>query len=165
MSSRAEAMRNVKRAGVIIGVVVGIAGVLAVRAARRDTERATPRAEFGVLFGGDIQDRERFTLETDPNKQELGLRVTFPAPVSRPTRVDWEIEKPSNVRGLDGGATRSAELGKIELTAGESRADAKFGFRKGDLPGSWRVRVSIDGESVLNRGFEVVLPGDKPRLR
>ena len=165
MSSRALALRNVKRAGVIIGVIVGLAGVLVVRSARRDAETRLPRAEFGVLFGGDIQDRDRLTLELDSNKQELGLRVTFPEPVTRATRVDWEIEKPSGVRGLDGGFARAAELGKIELSPGERRADAKFGFRKGDLPGSWRVRVSIDGESVLNRGFEVVLPNDKSRPR
>jgi hypothetical protein len=165
MSPGWEATRRVKRAGVIIGVVVGVAGVLAVRAARRDAERPVPRAEFGVLFGGDIQDRDRLTLETDPSKQELGLRVTFPVPVTRPTRVDWEIEKPSRVRGLDGGATRAAELGKIELSPGERRADAKFGFRKGDLPGSWRVRVAVDGETVLERGFEVVSAENQRQAR
>lgn len=163
MTRSPEAVRNVKRAGVIIGVVVGIAGIVAVRAARDDAARALPRAEFGVLFGGDVQDRERITLELDPDQQELGLRVIFPEPVRESTRVDWEVEKPSNVRALDGGLARSAELGKIEVPPGERRADSKFAFRKGDLPGSWRVRVSVDGETILNRGFEVVLPEDKRR--
>lgn len=125
-------------------------------AACRGADGQKPRAEFGVLFGGDIQDREQLVLETDPNKQELGVRVTFPQPVTRPTRVTWEVERPSEVRGLDGGTTRAAELGRVTLGAGERRADGKFSFRAGDPPGDWRVRVQVDGETVLDRGFVVV---------
>jgi hypothetical protein len=162
MSSAPVATRNrltiVTRVGVVLGIVAGVAGILALRAARQDGARSAPRAEFGVLYGGDIQDRERFTLELEPNRTELGLRVTFGAPVVRETRIDWEIEKPSSVRGLDGRLARAAELGKIVLQPGERRADARFGFRKGDLPGSWRVRVSVDGTNVLDRPFEVVSP-------
>lgn len=131
-------------------------------ACRNDAE-AKPRAEFGVLFGGDIQDRERLVLETDPSKQELGVRVTFPEPVTRRTRVSWEVERPSEVRGLDGGTLRAAELGNVTLGPGERRADGKFAFRAGDPPGSWRVRVTVDGEPVLDRGFEVTLPDGRAR--
>ncbi len=132
-------------------------------AACRSPDSEKPRAEFGVLFGGDIQDRERLVLETDPSKQELGVRVTFREPVTHPTRVSWEVERPSEVRGLDGGTTRAAELGHVMLRAGERRADGKFVFRAGDPPGSWRVRVSVDGESVLDRSFEVELPEGRSR--
>jgi hypothetical protein len=131
----------------------------------RSTDESRPRAEFGVLFGGDIQDRERLVLEADPSKQELGVRVTFAEPVTRATRVSWEVERPSEVRGLDGGTTRAAELGNVTLGAGERRADGKFVFRAGDPPGSWRVRVLVDGQSVLDRSFEVVLPEGRSRSR
>jgi hypothetical protein len=116
-----------------------------------------------VLFGGDIQDRKQLTLELDKAKQELGLRVTFAEPVTHPTRVAWEIERPSRVRGLDGGLARAAELGAITLPAGERRADASFSFRPDDPPGSWRVRISVEGKSVLDRSFDVVLPERRPR--
>jgi hypothetical protein len=135
---------------------------LALAACRGDDD-SKPRAEFGVLFGGDIQDRERLVLEADPSKQELGVRVTFAEPVAHATRVSWEIERPSEVRGLDGGTTRAAELGGVTLGAGERRADGKFAFRAGDPPGSWRVRVLVDGQSVLERSFEVVLPEGRAR--
>lgn len=132
-------------------------------AACRNADESKPRAEFGVLFGGDIQDRERLVLEPDPSKQELGVRVTFAQPVTRATRVSWEVERPSQVRGLDGGTMRAAELGNVTLGAGERRADGKFVFRAGDPPGSWRVRVLVDGQSVLDRSFEVVLPEGRTR--
>ncbi len=134
-------------------------------AACRNADAEKPRAEFGVLFGGDIQDRERLVLETDPSKQELGVRVTFREPVTRTTRVSWEVERPSEVRGLDGGTTHAAELGHVTLSAGERRADGKFVFRAGDPPGSWRVRVMVDGESVLDRSFEVELPAGRSRSK
>ncbi|HYO94036.1 MAG TPA: hypothetical protein VER33_05965, partial [Polyangiaceae bacterium] len=38
---------------------------------------ALERTEFGVVFGGDIQDRDVIALELDARRQELGLRVTF----------------------------------------------------------------------------------------
>jgi hypothetical protein len=29
-------------------------------------------------------------------------------------------------------------------------------FRTGDRPGAWRIRVALDGKSVLDRAFQVV---------
>jgi hypothetical protein len=135
-----------------------LAGLLLLLAAGacRGADDAAPRAEFGVLFGGDIQDRERLPLELDRAKQELGLRVTFAEPVRRPTRISWEVERPSALRGLDGGVTRAAELGSLTLSSGERRADASFAFRAGDPPGAWRVRIRVEDRVVLERGFEVV---------
>jgi hypothetical protein len=129
----------------------------------RTTEEGTPRAEFGVLYGGDIQDRKQFVLELDRSKQELGLRVTFEQPVRRPLRVSWEIERPSTVRGLDGGFARAAEIGAVTLNAGERRADAAFAFRAGDPPGEWRIVILVEGARVLDRSFEVVRPNERPR--
>jgi len=131
----------------------------------RSADEQAPRAEFGVLFGGDVQDRTELPLELDRAKQELGLRVTFAEPVLRATRISWEIERPSELRGLDGGATRSAELGAVTLNAGERRADGAFAFRAGDRPGSWRVRISVEGKVVLDRSFEVVRGDERARTR
>jgi len=145
------------------GLSAALALALAFGLAACRSEPPQARAEFGVLFGGDIQDREQLVLEPDSTKQELGVRVTFREPVARPTRVTWEIERPSEVRGLDGGATRAAELGRVTLGAGERRADGKFAFRAGDPTGNWRVRVLVDGKPVLDRGFVVVPPEGRAR--
>ncbi|HET9960483.1 MAG TPA: hypothetical protein VFQ61_38700, partial [Polyangiaceae bacterium] len=69
--------------------------VLLASSCRRGTDRNTePRIEFGVLFGGDIQDRPVIPLELDASRQELALRVTFPEPVQRERRVRFELERP-----------------------------------------------------------------------
>jgi hypothetical protein len=110
------------------------------------------RAEFGVLYGGDIQDRTSV-------QQELALRVSFREPVRRERLVRWEFERPIGDRKApDGGALFSAELGEVPVHVGERRADAKLAFRKSDRPGTFRIRVRVDDKVVLERAFEVVPP-------
>ena len=125
----------------------------------RDREPdADIRAEFGVRYGGDIQDRSTLPLELDASKQELGLRVTFPAPLTRARKLRWEFERPSTERAPDGGVLYAAELGETELKPGERRADAKLSFRKADRPGVFRIRVRVDERVVLERAIQVVAP-------
>jgi hypothetical protein len=111
--------------------------------------------EFGVLFGGDIQDRETIPLELDPARQELAVRVTFREPVRVERVIKWELERPTTKRGSDAGLLYAAELGEIRARPGERRAESKLKLRAGDLPGTWRVRVRIDGDVVLERSFRV----------
>lgn len=125
-------------------------------ARREDSE--LERVEFGVLFGGDIQDRAVIPLELDPTRQELSLRITFRAALKRERLISWELERPSAQRGPDGGVLFAAELGEIRARLGERRAEAKLGFRRGDLPGDWRLRVRIDGTVVVERTFTVTAP-------
>lgn len=112
-------------------------------------------AEFGVLFGGDIQDRETIPLELDPLRQELSLRVTFREPLRAERLVKWELERPTSKRGPDGGLLYAAELGEIRARPGELRAETKLRLRPGDLPGTWRVRARVGGDLVLERSFQV----------
>ncbi len=130
--------------------------LLAACRSRPEPPRPEPRVEFGVLFGGDIQDRPVIPLELDATRQELGLRVSFPAPLERDARVSWEIEKPAGRRGLDGGMLYAAELGEQRIPAGERRAESSFAFRRGDPLGRWRVVVRVDDRVVFERRFEVV---------
>jgi hypothetical protein len=125
---------------------------------RQREDPALERVEFGVLFGGDIQDRAVIPLELDPARQELSLRVTFRAPLTRERVVSWELERPSSQRGADGGTLFAAELGEIKAGPGERRAEAKIAFRRGDLPGTWRLHVRLDGRAVLERAFTVGEP-------
>jgi hypothetical protein len=124
----------------------------------RSADPELERVEFGVLFGGDIQDRTTIPLELDPARQELALRVTFQRPLARERVVSWELERPAPQRSADGGTLFSAELGEIRAHAGEQRAEAKLAFRRGDTPGKWRLTARLDGRVVLERTFTVSEP-------
>lgn len=134
----------------VVTLALGLPGC---PARREDPE--LERVEFGVLFGGDIQDRPALPLELDPARQELALRVTFRAPLTRERVVSWELERPTAQRSADGGVLFAAELGEIRARVGERRAEAKLAFRRGDLPGTWRLHVRIDGRVALQRTFTV----------
>lgn len=121
-------------------------------------EPARPKAEFGVLFGGEIQDRPTIPLELESERQELALRVTFPRPLERETLVSWELEKPTKQRTADGSTAFAAELGERRARRGERSVDAKLHFRRGDPLGTWRIRVRVNGQVVLERSFQVVEP-------
>jgi hypothetical protein len=95
-------------------------------------------------------------LELDPARQELGVRVTFRTPIERDTRVSWELERPSRQRAVDGGLLYAAEIGETRARVGERRAEGKLRFRPGDSIGSWRIRVRVDQNVVLERRFQVV---------
>jgi hypothetical protein len=132
--------------------------LLASACPKRQQDPELERVEFGVLFGGDIQDRSAVPLELDSARQELSLRVTFRAPLTRERVVSWELERPAAQRAPDGGAQFAAELGEIRARPGERRAEAKIAFRRGDLPGVWRLHVRIDGHLVLERTITVSEP-------
>ncbi|MFZ5894272.1 MAG: hypothetical protein ACOY0T_24640 [Myxococcota bacterium] len=124
-------------------------------ACRNEAKNAdVERVEFGVPFGGDIQDRSQIPIDIEP--RELALRVTFRAPLSRERKLSWELERPSNVRASDGGQLFAAELGESRIPSGERSAEAKLALRRNDPPGPWRIRVALDGQSVLDRRFEVL---------
>jgi hypothetical protein len=124
----------------------------------RSDDPELDRVEFGVLFGGDIQDRAEIPLQHDAAQQELALRVTFRKEQTRERVVSFELERPTAQRAPDGGISYAAQLGEIRALPGERRAEAKLGFRRGDLPGPWRLLVRLDGRQVLERRFTVVEP-------
>lgn len=140
-------------------VAAAALGALAL-SCHRGEQSDVERVEFGVLYGGDIQDRASMPLELDPAKQELALRVSFREPVHRERLVRWEFERPiSDRKAPDGGTLFSAELGEVPVHVGERRADAKLAFRKSDRPGTFRIRVRLDDRVVLERALAVVAKG------
>src|SRR5437868_2548635 len=50
------------------------------------------RAEFGVLFGGQIQERRELPFELDRSKQTLGFRIDFSEPLGADTEIEWRID-------------------------------------------------------------------------
>lgn len=124
-----------------------------------EEREAKPRAEFGVLYGGDIQDRAQIPLKLPPERQAIGLRVHFPRPLQRDALISWEFERPTRLPGRDSGVLYAAELGEQRVPAGETRFDAPLRFRKDDPLGTWRIRIRVDGRVILERDFEVIAPG------
>lgn len=122
----------------------------------REREKLVESAEFGVLFGGEIQDRPEIPRELDTTVQELGLRVRFARPLRKEAEVSWEVEKPSGKVGLDGGTLYAAELGRARAPAGAERIDQKIVFRRGDPLGTWRIKIAVDDKEVYRRSFEVI---------
>lgn len=142
-----------------LGVIIALGASSACRSEARDPD--VERVEFGVPFGGDIQDRPKIPLDVEP--AELALRVTFREPQRRQRSLSWELERPANSRGTDGGLLFSAELGEAHVAVGESQAEAKLSLRRNDLPGPWRIRVRLDGRSLFERKFEVTEPASREK--
>jgi hypothetical protein len=118
---------------------------------REDAE--IEKVEFGVPFGGDVQDRGKIPRDLEP--PELALRVRFRAPVARERSLSWELERPSAARASDGGVLYEAELGELHVPVGERQIDAKLGLRARDREGVYRLHVRLEGRVILERTFEV----------
>ena len=145
-----------------LAYVAGFALVAALSAGCREDGAPPPiRAEFGVFFGGQVQEREELALRGTPG-QVHGIRLDFADPPNRALAVTWEIEKPDPASKSDG---KLVEYGKVSSRPGEPRLDIPLAFKPGDRPGTWHVKASVEGALVLDRDFKVVAsPTMKPRV-
>jgi hypothetical protein len=135
---------------------------LAVPACR--SKQRVQRAEFGVFYGGQVQERREIPFELDRTKQTHGIRIELAAPFDRDTEVTWEIDKPNPTRRGPGSA-RMAELGRARLPKGQDRFERIFAFQPDDAPGTWNVRVLLDGQLVIDRPFLVYDPIARARAK
>jgi hypothetical protein len=130
----------------------------------RPRESATVHAEFGVLFGGQIQERKEIPFELDSTKQTLGFRIDFGAPLPSDVGIDWQIVPPLVARSRGKGAAPSASapveaplrLSAHEVArAGETRFERAVDLKPGDPIGLYNARVVAGGRVVIDRAFEV----------
>jgi hypothetical protein len=112
------------------------------------------QAEFGVFFGGQVQELKELPKQLDPARQRHGFRLTFAAPLARDVPVAWEISLPPT----DKSAPRPALIGQATAKAGQSVLDVPLAFRPTDPLGSWHARVIADEVVVIDRDFSVVAP-------
>lgn len=154
-------------AGLLGAGLLGAAGLLSLSCARRETVDALPgpaaRAEFGVYYGGQIQERERIPLELDRTRQIQGFRIDFDAPLAREVIVAWELDMPGSTRGIRDvkgriGRGRLIRHDEARVPAGHTRFDQTVYFAPKDPLGVWNIRVRVDDEIVIDRPFEVVRP-------
>lgn len=111
-------------------------------------------AEFGVFFGGQVQELKELKKELDPARQRHGFRLTFAAPLARDVPVTWEVSLPAT----DKKAPRPALVGQATAKPGQSVLDVPLSFRPQDPLGAWHAKVTADGEVVIDRDFSVVAP-------
>ena len=111
-------------------------------------------AEFGVFFGGQVQQLQEITKELDPARPRYGFRLTFRAPLASDVAVAWEISLPAT----DKGGPRAANVGQTTAQAGQSVLDVPLAFRPTDPLGSWHAKVTAANVVVIDRDFQVVAP-------
>ncbi|HYP91450.1 MAG TPA: hypothetical protein VEQ59_24955 [Polyangiaceae bacterium] len=132
---------------------------LGVGACRRPPESVVAEAEFGVFFGGQVQELKEIAKELDPARQRHGIRLRFRAPLAREVRVVWELSLPVPEKG----GPRSAIVGEASARVGETRLDVPLAFRPSDPLGGWHAKVSADREVVIDRDFTVVAAPPPPK--
>ena len=121
------------------------------------------RAQVGVWYGGEIQERQQIPFELDRRKLTLVLRIDFAEPLAREIRVGWWIDMPGSAKGVrdvEGrrGAGRLVKVDDVRVPAGRSRLDQVVPLSPGDPLGTWKIRAEVEGKTVLERPFVVYDP-------
>jgi hypothetical protein len=121
---------------------------------QREPRGVVKSAEFGVFFGGQVQELTQIKKQLDAERQRHGFRVTFTGPLAREVQVAWEISLPAT-----GASTpRAALVGQSTARAGSSVLDVPLAFRPSDPLGVWHAKVTADAAVVIDRDFTVVAP-------
>jgi hypothetical protein len=128
-------------------------------------KRTTPieKAEFGVLFGGQVQERTEIPFELDTTRQALGFVITLEEPLTSPATLHWELSKPGPSSRLPDPMDRRVELFDAPLAAGQTRISKPVVFEPGDSLGLWNIRVVLGNHLAIDRSFMVYDPGSRRR--
>jgi hypothetical protein len=130
----------------------GFCAVLCVLGCDRTPPSVVKEAEFGVFFGGQVQELQEIAKELDPGRQQHGFRVTFREPLNRDAAVSWELSLPAT----DKGGPRAAMVGQATAKAGQSVLEVPIAFRPTDPLGLWHAKLTADNQVVVDRDFTVV---------
>jgi len=122
--------------------------------------RLVERAQFGVFYGGQVQERKEIPFELDRAKQEHGFRIDFAQPLAEGITVSWEIDMPGSTRRVRDrrgrlGKGRLVKLGEAVVSAGRKRFDQLLPFQPGDPLGLWNIRVVLREQVLIDRPFLV----------
>lgn len=134
-----------KRRSVVLGLVLAPLGC------QRGASDAVT-AEFGVFFGGQMQELKELPKELDPGRQQHGFRLTFRAPPAKDVAVAWELSLPATAKG----GPRAALVGRATAKAGQRVLDIPLVFRPTDPLGAWHAKLTADTQVVVDRDFLVV---------
>ena len=134
------------------------------------SDRLVESAEFGIFWGGQVQERDEIPFSLDRSKQIQGVRIELAAPAKAPLEVSWELDMPGSTRRARDaqgrrGKGRVVKTGRTEMRQGQDRLDLELPFEPGDPLGTWNVRVSVAGETVVDRPFLVYDAGARKRAK
>lgn len=142
-----------------------VCAALALAACRAEKPQAlVASAQFGIFFGGQVQQREQIPFQLDRSKQTQGFRIDFSQPLARDVKVDWEIDRPAPAHGKPGkrdAPGRIVELGAATARVGQTRFDQPIAFRPGDALGSWKLLVKVEGQIAIERGVVIYDPATR----
>ena len=129
---------------------------------------AGERFEFGVFYGGQIQERDEIPFELDGSRQRLGFRLTASPPPQVPVEVRWELGRPGTGRRVADAQGRKArprkvQSGRAHFRPGEAVLEQMVAFSPGDPTGLWNMRVVLGQRVVIDRPFLVYDPAERAR--
>jgi hypothetical protein len=154
---------------VALRLLLSTLGVVA--CTRSNPHQAQLTAEFGVYFGGQIQERRDIPFELDGTKQTHGFRVLFGDAPAETHEITWQLSPPRFVKSKVGQATPSAGApsaapsvlpsaasdlsGSALLQPGQREFSRAWTFKPGDPLGVWNVRITVDRRVLVDRPFLV----------
>lgn len=115
----------------------------------------TADARFGIVYGGQLQERTEVPFELNATKQSQALRVTLNEAASEVVHVQWEVTKPGTKD-----KPQTTEIQHASIAPGTEQLERVIAFVPGDPLGVWNLRVEVtypNGEQslVLDRPFNV----------
>jgi len=134
----------------------------------KSDEHLLKTAEFGVFYGGQIQERDQIPFVMDESKQQQGFRLELTRPASESLEIRWELSRPGPVaRGqtLPSPEARVTELGAATLSPGQQKFEKRFPFSAGDPLGMWNIRVTVGQHLAIDRPFTVYDAATRKRRR
>lgn len=140
-------------------------GLFASAACRSHRESPIRRAEFGVFFGGQVQERTEIPFDLDANHQTLGFVIELSSPPAAPMPLHWEVSKPSPVNHAADPMKRRVELFDAVVPPGETVVSKTVKLEPGDGLGLWNIRVTLDDHLAIDRAFIVHEPSSRPPRR
>jgi hypothetical protein len=125
-------------------------------------------AEFGIFYGGQVQEREQVPFDVDSTRQTQGFRLQLPSPPRQAIEVRWELGMPGSGQRVADSQGRKARPRKAKLGQARWRPDATvfeqaLPFNPGDPLGLWNIRVLVGSRVVLDRPFFVYDPEERSR--
>ena len=156
-----------KALGRVVVIATGLLGLCACTAPSGPPAREV-RAEFGIFYGGQVQERDDVPFELDASRQRQGFRLVLSPPPAEPLEVNWELGRPGmGRRSVDAhgrkARPRQVQLGRAHFRPGEGTFEQVVTFSPEDPLGLWNIRVQLGAEVVIDRPFLVYDPVERAR--
>lgn len=142
------------------GLGVALAGLALAVGCRAPAEASSGVvAQFGVFFGGQVQERSELPFELDRARQVQGFRIELDPPPAQALEVRWELSLPSSKLAVDDqgrkAPARRTRSGQVAMRPGEPRLEQTLPFASDDPLGLWNIRVLVGERVVIDRPFLV----------